>query len=212
MNELTADQQLEDVLYHKYDWPDNLLRIQDPGVEPKLAPALYQLLQQFQSTLVLHDNQVRVLVGILDQPDDFFWCLQDEDGSFVYETCVADPIFLAQEMSNRAYCELVRMWHRRGLAHLVKAVPHLNLEQILTDNEYTHLRQLPDGTYAGIGRLAFTVAVYTNLHDVGWSRRFCYPTLALALEGLASLTAWDSEPVSGPDGEPLYVARRPELT
>lgn len=79
------------------------------------------------------------------------------------------------------------------------------LEQILTDNEYTHLRVLPDGTYAGIGRLAFTVAVYTNLTDIGWSRRFCYPNLALALEGLASLTAWTSEP------EPTYVARRPEL-
>lgn len=74
----------------------------------------------------------------------------------------------------------------------------------LTEEGYSHIRILPDGTYAGISRLAFTVAVYTGLTDISWSRRFCYQNLNDAKAGLEQLEAWNSEP------EPVYIARRPE--
>lgn len=74
----------------------------------------------------------------------------------------------------------------------------------LQEEGYTNVRILPDGTYAGIGRLAFTVALYTGLTYIGWSRRFCYQSLTDALVGLVELKSWDDEP------DPVYIARRPE--
>lgn len=77
-------------------------------------------------------------------------------------------------------------------------------QAFLEENEYTNIRKLPDGTWAALIRLAFTIGMCTGLTEYGLERRFCYENLAEALGALQALNAWDEEP------EKTYVARRPK--
>jgi hypothetical protein len=88
---------------------------------------------------------------------------------------------------------------------MYKPLPEMDDDKFrlfLIENEYQAARKLPDGTWAGLIRLAFTTGLCIGLTDTGWTRRFCYENLTDALGALQDLQAWDDEP------EPLYVARR----
>jgi hypothetical protein len=74
-------------------------------------------------------------------------------------------------------------------------------EQITALGDYEHLRELPDGTIAGIGRLMFTTALYIDLNEWGWERRFCFTERGKALEELAKLNSCEDLPEG-------WVARR----
>lgn len=66
---------------------------------------------------------------------------------------------------------------------------------------YQQVRELSDGTLAGIGKLMFTTAIYLDLEPLGWSRRFCYESAPLAREQFNLLTDSDHEPTG-------WIARR----
>lgn len=67
---------------------------------------------------------------------------------------------------------------------------------------YPHVRKLPDGSFAAVGRLLFTTALYLGCDRWGYARRFCYPTDAAALGALDALQTEDDEPPPG------YIAKR----
>lgn len=71
----------------------------------------------------------------------------------------------------------------------------------LTANNCTHVRELPDGTFAGLHKLMFTTAICTGLDSFGWAYRWCFEDPALAASELAQLEAMDDEPTG-------YIARR----
>ena len=71
----------------------------------------------------------------------------------------------------------------------------------LTANNYTNLRELPDGTVAGLQKLLFTTAICTGLDSFGWAYRWCFDDPALAASELAKLESMDDEPTG-------YIARR----
>lgn len=69
------------------------------------------------------------------------------------------------------------------------------------DNGYTHVRQLPDGTWAGLVSLIYTTGLCVGLTEIGWTRRFCFEDRKMAISELAKLTSVDDEPVG-------WIARR----
>ena len=73
--------------------------------------------------------------------------------------------------------------------------------KMLEANGYKNIRQLPDGTHAGLCRLLFTTAICTGLDYHGWAYRYCFDDAALALSELQKLENMDDEP-SG------FIARR----
>lgn len=71
----------------------------------------------------------------------------------------------------------------------------------LRDQGYQNLRTLEDGTVVGSGDLMFTHALYIDLNEYGWSKRFCFEDKNLAISELNKLQSGDQEP-SG------FIARR----
>lgn len=71
----------------------------------------------------------------------------------------------------------------------------------LSGNGYTHVRQLPDGTYAGLCKLLFTTAICTGLDYHGWAYRYCFESADTALTELNRLENMDDLPVG-------FIARR----
>jgi hypothetical protein len=72
------------------------------------------------------------------------------------------------------------------------------------ENLFICWRQLDDGTYVGVGRLMFTVAVFIGVGPITpYRRRYCFASLLGAMGAYAELQTGDDEPVG-------WVARRPE--
>lgn len=65
------------------------------------------------------------------------------------------------------------------------------------------VRRLPDGSYAALGHLLYTTAIYLGLNAWGYHRRFCFESAVLALQRFNELQSEDDEPQG-------YIARRPE--
>lgn len=95
----------------------------------------------------------------------------------------------------------------------------IELQQILSGNNYTHAKELPDGRVAAIMHLLYTRAIVT-LHPDTWRTcyedRWCYSDLAKAAQALAEWDGtgepqgWHKHPDTGrrrEDGKPEYVLR-----
>lgn len=81
------------------------------------------------------------------------------------------------------------------------------IEAVLDDpeNRFWCWRQLDDGTYIALGRLAFTVGLFIGVQPITpYQRRYCYsePTEAFAEYNLMK---------TGDDLPSGWIARRPEL-
>lgn len=74
----------------------------------------------------------------------------------------------------------------------------------LQDQGYTPVRQLPDGSWAGLTRLLYTTGLCLGLSELGHQRRFCYGKEADALKALNHLQSASDEPTG-------WIARRPEV-
>ena len=74
-------------------------------------------------------------------------------------------------------------------------------ERLRAAGSYREVRELQDGTLAGLGKLLFTSAIYHDLEPLGWGRRFCFEDPALAQQQFDALTDSDHEPTG-------WVARR----
>lgn len=75
------------------------------------------------------------------------------------------------------------------------------LAQIKELGEYRDVRLLDDGSIIAIGELMFTRAIYMDVNQDGWGRRFCFDDRALADTEFQRLSNEDQEP-SG------WIARR----
>jgi hypothetical protein len=75
------------------------------------------------------------------------------------------------------------------------------LAQIKELGEYRDVRLLDDGSIIAIGELMFTRAIYMDVNQDGWGRRFCFQDKALADQEFQRLSNEDMEP-SG------WIARR----
>jgi hypothetical protein len=77
------------------------------------------------------------------------------------------------------------------------------VDEILRTGEgmYVSVRELPDGTIVGIGRLLFTTAIYMDMNRHGWGRRFCFEDRDLAWEEYHKLQTGDDVPQG-------WIARR----
>lgn len=69
--------------------------------------------------------------------------------------------------------------------------------------ELLRVRELPDGTVVGVGRLAFTVAIYIRLTRESWERRYCYNDITTCLGAYEDLK-------TGTDVPEGWIAKRPE--
>lgn len=67
--------------------------------------------------------------------------------------------------------------------------------------QYELLRVLPDGCIVGLHRLMYTTAIYIDLNQWGFERRYCFDNRTLALQRFAELQSADDEPAG-------YTARR----
>lgn len=74
-------------------------------------------------------------------------------------------------------------------------------QQIQQFGGFQQVRELDDGTLAGIGKLLFTTAIYLDLEPLGYSRRFCFDDPALAQAQFRALASSDTEPTG-------WIARR----
>lgn len=70
-------------------------------------------------------------------------------------------------------------------------------------SNYDTVRQLPDGSFAGLSRLMFTTGVYLGLNRWGYGNRYCFESPDKAREVFDALQSEDDEPAG-------WVARRPE--
>lgn len=66
---------------------------------------------------------------------------------------------------------------------------------------YLEIRELEDGSIAGLGELFYTRAIYTNMNDGGYENRYCFSDREKANEEFLKLKDMDSEPVG-------YTAKR----
>lgn len=72
------------------------------------------------------------------------------------------------------------------------------------DNNFIRWRQLDDGTYVALGRLAFTVGLFIGVQPgTPYKRRYCFDNAALAFEAYYDLQTGDDVPTG-------WIARRPE--
>ncbi|WP_019584534.1 hypothetical protein [Thioalkalivibrio sp. ALE16] len=67
---------------------------------------------------------------------------------------------------------------------------------------YLRVRALPDGSYAGLVPLLYTVGLCLGVQEGGYTHRYCYEDPALAQKALDALESSDAEPLDG------WVARR----
>lgn len=72
---------------------------------------------------------------------------------------------------------------------------------MLLRNNYQHIRRLPDGTYAALYKLMFTMAICTGLNGTGYAYRWCFDDEARAFSELQKLENMDDEPTG-------FIARR----
>ncbi len=75
------------------------------------------------------------------------------------------------------------------------------LAQIKELGAYRDVRLLDDGSIIAIGELMFTRAIYMDVNQDGWGRRFCFQDKPLADKEFQRLSNEDTEP-SG------WIARR----
>lgn len=68
------------------------------------------------------------------------------------------------------------------------------LEHIQAMPEYQHVRMLEDGTIVGLGKLMFTTAIYMDMDEWGYGRRFCFESPQQAMSELQRLQCGDDEP------------------
>lgn len=80
---------------------------------------------------------------------------------------------------------------------LIEHIKQMNLGSMLD------VRALEDGTIIGIGPLLFTTAIYFDLNEWGFSRRFCFDKHDLALEQYNLIKTGDDEPTG-------WIATRPK--
>lgn len=66
---------------------------------------------------------------------------------------------------------------------------------------YLELRELPDGTVAGLIPLIYTTGLCLGLTEIGWTFRFCYESRKEAQKALANLESVNDEPKG-------WIARR----
>lgn len=72
------------------------------------------------------------------------------------------------------------------------------------ENRFLCWRQLDDGTYVALGRLAFTMALYIGVEQYSpYKRRYCFNSAVDAHAEYLWLTTGDDEPTG-------WIARRPE--
>lgn len=76
-----------------------------------------------------------------------------------------------------------------------------NLIMFLETQGYSDLRELPDGTVAGMIRLMFTKAIVLGLDKTGWEYRYCYEDAGRANHEFAKIKSVDDVPAG-------WVARR----
>jgi hypothetical protein len=67
------------------------------------------------------------------------------------------------------------------------------------------VRELPDGSIAGIQRLMTTVSVVLGIDEWQWEYRFCYRDLQDAIQGLAQVQSVRDVPEG-------WIACRPQVT
>lgn len=71
------------------------------------------------------------------------------------------------------------------------------------DNLYITWRQLDDGTYVALGRLAFTTALYIGVDGFSYERRYCFNDPTIAHAAYTMLKTGEDLPYG-------WIARRPE--
>lgn len=55
---------------------------------------------------------------------------------------------------------------------------------------YTGVRQLPDGRWVGVIRMAYTVGLCVGLNDAGYEYRYCYQRYA---DAVCAAEQWDGQ-------------------
>lgn len=75
------------------------------------------------------------------------------------------------------------------------------LQQLAEHWFFHEMRQLDDGTVIGLGPLMFTTAIYIDVEQWGWGKRFCFKDPDEAAREFHRLQSGDDEPEG-------YVARR----
>ena len=75
-------------------------------------------------------------------------------------------------------------------------------KEYLEEQGYYAIRQLPDGTWAGLVQLAFTTGLCLNLDETGYDSRFCYEDQQDAVYALMALKSAKDTPMVG------WVAQR----
>jgi len=73
--------------------------------------------------------------------------------------------------------------------------------KFLAENGYFNVRELPDGTFAGLYKLLFTTAICTGLDEMGYAYRWCFDDPVLALTELTRIETMDEQPIG-------FIARR----
>jgi hypothetical protein len=82
-----------------------------------------------------------------------------------------------------------------------------DIEAVLADpiNLFMDWRQLEDGTYVALGRLAFTVGLFIGVGPITpYKRRYCFADLRTATDEYLRMK-------TGQDLPSGWIARRPEL-
>lgn len=74
-------------------------------------------------------------------------------------------------------------------------------DDLVMSNSYIAVRRLPDGSFAAIGSLIFTTAIYMDLTLFGYGRRFCYAKPTDAIREFLALKDECTEPTG-------WLARR----
>lgn len=79
----------------------------------------------------------------------------------------------------------------------------MNADQIIEAGcgYYTDPRQLQDGTWCCLARMMFTTALVVGVTESGYSHRYCYDSVHVALAELLKLTAATYEPTG-------YIVRK----
>jgi hypothetical protein len=68
---------------------------------------------------------------------------------------------------------------------------------------YTHVRELPDGSFAGLARLMYTTGLCVGLSADSWTSRYCFENEDEAISELEKLQGRDDVPTG-------WVAKRPQ--
>lgn len=111
----------------------------------------------------------------------------------------------AHGASEKAERRAAEMTLRRQIGDAIAdrlTAPALTADRFAAEG-YTEVRQLDDGTWAGLIPLITTTGLCLALHDGGYARRFCFKDHARAVAELGKLGGCLDEPTG-------WIARRPE--